>query len=162
MIVSNTTPISNLLRLDKISILPDLFSAVYIPPAVADELNVAFSSSRDWQKYIDTGQIIIHEISNDIFVNQMIPFLHLGEAQAICLCMELKAKIFLIDDKDGRTIANLNKIPMTGTLGILLRAKKDGLIPNVKQLMDRLRDECHFWIKQELYEKALFLANEKQ
>ena len=40
MIVSNTTPISNLLRLDKISILPDLFSAVYIPPAVTDELNV--------------------------------------------------------------------------------------------------------------------------
>ena len=76
--------------------------------------------------------------------------------------MELKAKIFLIDDKDGRTIANLNKIPMTGTLGILLRAKKDGLIPNVKYLMDRLRDEHHFWIKQELYEKALFLTDEKQ
>jgi len=42
MIVSNTTPISNLLHIDKISVLNKLFGAVYIPEAVADEVNVVF------------------------------------------------------------------------------------------------------------------------
>ncbi len=44
MIVSNTTPISNLLHIDKISVLNKLFGAVYIPEAVANEVNVVFSS----------------------------------------------------------------------------------------------------------------------
>ena len=75
--------------------------------------------------------------------------------------MELNGKLFLIDDKDGRTVAQLNGIPIAGTLGILLRAKKEGLISSVKHLLDKLRSEHHFWIKQDMYEKILQLANEK-
>jgi predicted nucleic acid-binding protein len=44
MIVSNTTPISNLLHADNISLLAKLFGTVYIPDAVANEVNVVFSS----------------------------------------------------------------------------------------------------------------------
>jgi len=40
MIVSNTTPISNFLYIDKISVCSELFSAVYIPEAVANEVNI--------------------------------------------------------------------------------------------------------------------------
>jgi len=42
MIVSNTTPISNLLNIDMIVLLVELFGAVYIPEAVADEVNTQF------------------------------------------------------------------------------------------------------------------------
>lgn len=44
MIVSNTTPISNLLHIDKISVLSELFGTIHIPEAVANEVNVVFSS----------------------------------------------------------------------------------------------------------------------
>ena len=57
----------------------------------------------------------------------MEPLLHKGEAEAICLGLEKKAKLCLIDDKDGRIIAQSNNLPITGTLGILLKAKKTGL-----------------------------------
>jgi predicted nucleic acid-binding protein len=50
MIVSNTTPISNLLHLNKIFLLAELFGSVYIPEAVANEVNVAFSDYREWRK----------------------------------------------------------------------------------------------------------------
>jgi len=50
MIVSNTTPISNLLHVDKIFLLAELFGAVYIPKAVANELNVAFSDCVEWRE----------------------------------------------------------------------------------------------------------------
>ena len=99
MIVSNTTPISNLLHLDNISLLAKLFGVVYIPEAVANEVNVVFSSCVPWQKCVEGKQIIIQSISNTIFVKQMTPFLHQGEAEAICLSLEKKAKLCLIDDK---------------------------------------------------------------
>ena len=58
MIVSNTTPISNLLHIDKISVLNKLFGAVYIPEAVADEVNVVFSSYEEWRECLEREQII--------------------------------------------------------------------------------------------------------
>ena len=161
MIVSNTTPISNLLHLNNISFLAELFGAVYIPDAVANEVNVVFSSCREWEKCIEEEQIIIQSISNTIFVKQMTPFLHQGEAEAICLSLEKKAKLCLIDDKDARTIAQLNNLPVTGTMGILLKAKKTGLISSVKELIGRLRFEHHFWIKEDMYQKVLQIAKEK-
>ncbi len=54
MIVSNTTPISNLIHIDRISVLTELFGTVYIPEAVADEVNVIFSSCAEWQKCVES------------------------------------------------------------------------------------------------------------
>ena len=160
MIVSNTTPISNLIHIDRISVLTELFGTIYIPETVADEVNVIFSSCEEWQKCVENKQIIIQPITNIIFVKQLMPFLHQGEAEAICLSLEKKAKLCLIDDKDARIIAQLNNLQVTGTLGILLKAKKTGLISSVKQLIDRLRAEHHFWIKEDMYQKVLHIANE--
>ena len=162
MIISNTTPISNLLHVDNISLLAKLFGTVYIPDAVANEVNVVFSNCAEWQKCVEREQIIIQSISNTIFVKQMVPFLHKGEAEAICLSLEKKAKLCLIDDKDARTIAQLNNLPVTGTLGILMKAKKTGLISSVKELIDRLRAEHHFWIREDMYQKVLHIAKEKK
>ena len=115
MIVSNTTPISNLLHIDKIFFFVELFGAVYIPEAVANEVNVAFSDCGEWQE---------------------------------CL-------------KGGRIIAQSNNLPITGTLGILLKAKKNGLVSSVKPLIDKLRSEHNFWIRDDMYQKVLYIAREK-
>ena len=139
MIVSNTAPISNLLHVDKISLFAELFGAVYIPEAVANEVNVGFSDCGEWRECLEGGRIIIQPISNTILAKQMVPLLHQGEAEAICLALEKKAKLCVIDDKDGRIIAQSNNLPITGTLGILLKAKKTGLVSSVKPLIDKLR-----------------------
>ena len=161
MIVSNTTPISNLLHIDEILVLNRLFGAVHIPEAVADELNVVFSSYEQWQECLEREQIIIQSVSNTIFVKQLMPFLHRGEAEAICLSLEKKTKLCLIDDKDARAIAQMHDLSVTGTLGILLKAKKTGLISTVKQLIDKLRSEHHFWIREDMYQRVLHIAKEK-
>ena len=160
MIVSNTTPISNLLHIHKISVLIELFGSVYIPEAVAREVDAAFSGHEQWQEYVNGDKLIIQPVSNTILVQQMMPILHQGEAEAICLALEREAKLCLIDDKDARTMAKLNNMSVTGTLGILLKAKKSGLISSVKEMMDKLRDEHHFWINEDMYEKVLGMAME--
>jgi len=161
MIVSDTTPISNLLHLEKVSLLTELFGTVYIPVAVATELETAFSVSKIWRDCLARKQIAIESISNAILAKQLTPFLHQGEAEAICLALEKQAKLCLIDDKDGRTIARMNSVPIFGTVGLLLKAKNAGLITSVKHSMDKLRNEHHFWIKEDVYRKALSLAEEK-
>jgi uncharacterized protein len=65
-----------------------------------------------------------------------------------------------MDDKDGREVAQINHLPVTGTLGILLKAKSMGYISEVKILMDILRTEKHFWIDEHMYQKVLSLADE--
>ena len=161
MIVSNTTPISNLLHVDKIFLLAELFGAVYIPKAVANEVNVAFSDCGEWRESLEGGRIIIQPILNTILAKQMVPLLHQGEAEAICLALEKKARLCLIDDKDGRIIAQSNNLPITGTLGILLKAKKTGLVSSVKPLIDELRTEHNFWVRDDMYQKVLYIAREK-
>jgi predicted nucleic acid-binding protein len=161
MIVSNTTPISNLLHVNKLSLLADLFGTLYIPDAVANELNVLFLSSREWQKCLEEERVIVQPISNTILAKQIVPLLHQGEAEVICLALEKKAKLCLMDDKDGRIIAQSNNLSITGTLGILLKAKKTGLISSVKPLIDNLRMEHHFWIRDDMYQKVLYIAEEK-
>lgn len=160
MIVSDTTPISNFLHLEKASLLTELFGTICIPAAVAAELEAAFSVSKIWSDCLEGERITIQSISNAIFAKQLTPFLHQGEAEAICLALEKQAKLCLIDDKDGRTIARMNSVPIIGTVGILLRAKNAGLITSVKYSMDKLRNEHHFWIKEDVYRKALSLADE--
>ena len=124
-------------------------------------MNVVFSSYEEWQECLEREQIIIQSISNIVFVKQLMPFLHRGEAEAICLSLEKKAKLCLIDDKDARAIAQMHNLSITGTLGILLKAKKTGLISTVKQLIDELRSEHHFWIREDMYQKVLQIAKEK-
>lgn len=160
MIVSNTTPISNLLHLNQIKLLEMLFDHVYIPQAVADEVNVAFHSSVSWQSVVNSGIIIIKEAVNDLLIRQMMPYLHRGEIEAITLGLENNAKLCLMDDRDGRDVALKNNLPVTGTLGILLKAKEMGHIYNVKTSMDTLRSESHFWISENMYIEVLKRAGE--
>lgn len=75
--------------------------------------------------------------------------------------MEKKAELCLMDDKDGRITAQSNNLSITGTLGILLKAKKASLISSVKPLIDKLRSEHHFWIRDDMYQKVLYIAEEK-
>ncbi len=67
----------------------------------------------------------------------------------------------LLDDKDARTVAGLNKIPVTGSMGILIQAKKKGLIKSVGYFMDELRNQHQFWISNAMYIKVLELSGEK-
>ena len=43
----------------------------------------------------------------------------------------------------------------TGVIGILMRAKKKSLIKEIKPMLDKLRTQAHFWIKQDLYDAIL-------
>ena len=160
MIVCNTTPISNFLHLGRMDILKAIFHELHIPMAVHSEIEAHFSDDHQWQKCLDENFIIRAEVQTSPKIKELIIHLHLGEAEALCLCIENNAQLLLLDDRDARTIARLNNIPVSGTLGVLMKAKKMGIVESVKDFMDQLRTDHHYWIDDAMYNKVLSLSNE--
>ena len=71
----------------------------------------------------------------------------------------MNANRLLIDERRGRNEAIQLGLQVTGLLGILLAAKRQGLIPLVQPLLDSLIVQG-FWIREELYAEILLLAGE--
>jgi predicted nucleic acid-binding protein len=160
MIVSNTTPISNFLHLNRIDILRQMFEKIHIPPAVKQEIEVGFSGNIQWQQCLTDEFFAIRKTKSPALIHQILGQLHRGEAEVLCICLENKAKLCLLDDRDARHFAKRNQIPITGTLGILVEAKKRGHIESVKPLMNELKSFHHFWISSAMYTEVLNLSGE--
>ncbi|MCK4296706.1 MAG: DUF3368 domain-containing protein, partial [Candidatus Marinimicrobia bacterium] len=82
-----------------------------------------------------------------------------GEAETIALSEEIGADLVLIDEHWARKIAEYKGLKYTGTLGVLLKAKKKGLIKELKSLLNELLKRG-FWIGTELYNAVLKEAGE--
>lgn len=160
IIVSNTSPISNLAKIDHLFLLQEIYSEVIIPQAVYDELtdiragekvNNAIKNAN----FIKNKPVINYQLVKDLQRN-----LDRGESEAIVLAIELNANKLLIDERLGRQEAIKLGLSLTGVLSILLIAKKRGLINNVKSLMDKLISHTAFRIGDQLYYTILIEANE--
>ena len=82
-----------------------------------------------------------------------------GEAEAIILATESEANLILLDEALGRYHANHAGLKVTGTIGILIKAKKLGLISELKPLIFELREKG-VWLSDSLIERILELTNE--
>ncbi len=76
------------------------------------------------------------------------------------MATELKADIVLIDEQEGRQLASRTGLAVTGALGILLRAKRDGQITAIKSEIDLLRSRANFFVTASLEAKVLSSAGE--
>lgn len=150
VVISDTSVISNLLRINHLFLLPIIFGQATIPPAVEQELGrmsepVPFSLS-------DHPWLQVQPLNDYQIASQLRLQLDPGESEAIALAEEFHADLLLIDEAKGRKIAQERGIPMTGLLGVLLIAKEQKHIQEVVPLMDRLIREANFRIGQALYE----------
>jgi predicted nucleic acid-binding protein len=156
-IVSNTTPIISLLKLSKLEILKDLYSEIIIPKAVYEEVQLG----RNKPYYIDLKQfawIQIFEVAD----RNSLKFFHdldAGEAEAIVLAKEINAQLLIIDEKLGRYYASNAGLKITGTLGVLIKAKNAGFIEQVKPLLIELSQK-DVWISENLIAEVCKLTNE--
>ncbi|TAO02133.1 MAG: DUF3368 domain-containing protein [Phormidium sp. SL48-SHIP] len=66
----------------------------------------------------------------------------------------------MIDESRERSIASRFKLGYTGILGILVEVKSQGLIAQVKPLLDALVNEAGFWVVEPLYSRVLQLVSE--
>ncbi|MBM3883622.1 MAG: DUF3368 domain-containing protein [Verrucomicrobia bacterium] len=143
---------------ERLDILPTLTGGVFVPPAVAEEIEVGRKAGCDVPDLQTLGWISIRQpVSTPAL--PLAAGLGRGEASVLALALELATPVVIIDDAVGRRTAELLGIPLTGTLGLLLDAKKRDLIPAVKPLLDEL-DRLQFRVSPATRSAVLKLAGE--
>ena len=139
IVVSNSSPLISLSAIRQSHLLPALFQEIIIPQAVYDE--IVFGEDRAGTSEVKNADWIqTQRVKNSRAAKQLAASakLDLGESEAIVLARELKADHLLLDDLAARKAAHRKRLPVTGTLGVLLLAKNAGLIPEVAAPMREL------------------------
>ena len=159
-VVSNSSPLMNLAIIGHLNLLQELFVHITVPQEVFRELTVEGAGKPGADLVTHAKWIHVASVSNRELCHALNRELDLGESAAIALALEQGADLVLLDETDARNVAEFHGLRKTGVLGILMRAKSRQLISEIRPLMERLRDEAHFWIKPALYDRILAEANE--
>lgn len=131
-----------------------MYSGIIIPEAVYRELSVkadsvckkAVDSSLDW--------IQIGSIQNQMAKSMYKTQLHDGEVEVMILSKEIGADVVIIDDANAKKHAKYLELPVTGTLGVLIRAKQMGYIDELKPILQGMTDNG-IYISRNLIELCL-------
>ncbi len=161
IVISDTSPITNLAAVELLGLLHILYDRVVIPQAVYDEMTTLGYEVSGTVAVQTLDWIETQSVSDRLKVADLQLQLDLGEAEAIVLALELDADLLLIDERRGRKVAleqGVTKI--SGLLGILQEAKAKGLISAIKPILDRLITENNFRISDRLYYAVVKSAGE--
>lgn len=158
LVVANGTPIIALALVGRLDLLEHLYGGVTIPQAVRAEvlqkgLRVAGAAELMEASWIRTRAL------KDPRRADLLSDLDRGEAEVIALAQEMEADLVIIDERLGRRHARRLGLSLTGTLGVLLKAKAAGLIPSVAPLVHRMR-AGGFRLSDALVRRGLELAGE--
>ena len=161
IVVSDTTAISSLHKIQQLPLLQKIFGEVIISSEVFEELKY-FESINSEFNFTKTYPWIKVEIATDQqLIKSLEEILDKGESAAIALAIQLHADLVLIDEKQGRKVAVQQGLSIIGLVGVLEVAKKRNLIPALKPLLNDLIDVANFRISKNLYERTLEAVNEK-
>jgi len=152
IVVSDTSPITSLLIIGRVEILKTLYGEVLIPRAVETELRRHHSEVPSFIRSVAT--------SDSATVRLLELQLDKGEAEAIVLAEELKADFLLMDESFGRTIASERGLRVIGLVGVLLAAKRRGIVKSVTDILTELEQVAGFYISKEVRDDAAQKAGE--
>lgn len=152
IVVADTSPLNYLVLPDCVDLLPRLYGAIAVPQMVWDELQHPDSPGkvRAWCQSAPSWLAVHHLPSNRASAT---PTIHLGEAQAIALAVDLRAAAFIVDDWFGRQEAQRRNIAVFGTLRVLQDAADQGWI-HLAAVLTILRN-TNFRVKESLLKDML-------
>ena len=157
-VIVNSTPLIILGNIDKLNILKELYGEIIIPRAVFEEVtskndaaNFKLTQNQDWIKILevqDKGNRKMYQAK-----------LHAGEVEVMMLANEISGDLLIIDDNAAKKTAKFLEYTVTGTLGVLLKAKSEKIIDKIKPLLDEMLNRG-FYISPKILELTLKTAQE--
>lgn len=140
IIVFDTSSLIALERINLLEILCQLYKEVIVPESVIKEFG-----------NISLPCLSIRKIESNL-LKLLITDLNLGkgEAEVIALANQ-KGLTVVIDDSKARKVAENMGLKLTGTIGVLMRAEKEGLIVSAPDKVKELKEKG-FYVSEELFE----------
>lgn len=144
IVVSDTTPLISLLKIDGIDLLEKLFGQVLIPQAVFEELTADGRFKLEANQISRKQFIIVKTVYNSesVSILKRATGLDQGESEAIVLTDELNADVLLMDEAKGRAVSSQMGLKIMGTIGILMAAyeEKELTADDVKRCIEGLQN----------------------
>ena len=142
-IISNTSCLIVLDNIGMLDVLKELYGKVFITEEVSKEFG---KTVPDW--------IEVRKVSDNKYLKLMKNFVDLGEASTIALAFETDDIVIILDDLKARKLAQKLNLKITGTIGVLVKARKRNIITSTQEVLNRLRNEG-FRISDEIEKEFL-------
>lgn len=146
--VTDSSPLIILHQIDRLELLRRLFRTVVAPPAVALEIAPSLGALPPWmsERHVPT-------------IPKLAMALDAGEREAIALALHISADVIILDDLIGRRRAAQLGLDVIGSAGILLQARRRGLIGAVRPELDAMVANG-LYVSKQLYREILSTAGE--
>ena len=158
IVISDSTPLITLMKATRLDVLKGLFGEVLIPEAVFSEvtMNENFKDEANLIKGSDYIRVVKVNNLEQVSFLQRATGLDRGESEAIICADEMKADLLLMDEAAGRKVAQNMRLPMTGSVSILVKAFQSKLLSaeEVESAFDRIR-KSNRHISERLLQNAL-------
>ncbi len=150
-IVCDASPLIALAQIDRLDLLREIYGTVVIPPAVAREIVPTLPRPPAWM----VQRPLLRPVLPTIAQAELGP----GETEALTLALDLSIDRVLLDERQGRRLARRLRITAIGTLGLLLLAKRRGLLAAVRPEIEAL-GAVRFHLASDLIALTLVAAGE--
>lgn len=157
-VIVNSTPLIILCGIGKLNILKEVYEEIIIPSAVytevtakADSACIQLQSAGDW--------IRVEQIKDHSEKKMYKAKLHDGEVEVMILAQERKADLVILDDNAAKKTAKYLGLSVTGTLGVLVKAKRQGIIKEVRPFLAEMRQKG-FYVSNAVEQMVLEQAGE--
>lgn len=155
-IAVNTGPLIALAACDAIDLLRQLHRQVLVPTAVVEEFGRGGSRAGVSTKL--PAWFDVRALSAPM-PPLLVAHLDEGEASAIALALEARVQLVAVDERRGRLVAREMGLTVTGSLGMLLRAKRLGFIEAIGPRITAMRHKG-IWLAEALIRRVLAEAQE--
>lgn len=157
-VVSDSSPLIYLTRLGRLSLLRELHDSVFVPQAVWDEVAVGgegLPECAGLREAVAAGWVRVKlPREKPSALGEGAKDLGRADVEAILLARELGA-VLLTDDAEVRELAERVAVKVSGTVGLLVRAKREGMLDYLTPVLNQLRTQTNFRMSQKLYQGAL-------
>jgi predicted nucleic acid-binding protein len=148
IVIADTSCFILLDKIDELGILQKVFGTVSTTEDIAAEFR---KNLPDW--------VHVKSVTNKKYQALLQLEVDSGEASAIALAIELDRALLILDDNKARKLATKLNLIYTGTLGIILKAKQAGIIPQIRPILEKVQ-RTNFRFSEKNYREILSLANE--
>ena len=156
LIIADTSALVAIATCDGLPWLDALFKGLLVPRAAHDEAVTEGKPQAEKLRHYLADKVADSDLESLIIAA---PGMGRGELEAMALYRKEQADRLLIDDLRARKVARYNDINIIGSVGILLMAKSEGLIPAIKPSLEKIRhSEVH--LGNALVTEALKIAGE--
>lgn len=158
-VIVNSTPLIVLANVNKLELLQQLYGRIIVPQAVYDEVT-AKPHSLSSLTVAQSHWIVVEQISNQAEKKMYQAKLHAGEVEVMILAQENpQADLVILDDNAAKKTAKYLGLKVTGTLGILVKAKEQNFLEEIRPVLDEIIANG-FYISKTLYHLVLQQAGE--